>query len=136
MPTVRRSRADLDLDKVDWDRIDAITDAEIERQVSGDPDLPPLFTEKDLADARRALPVDEVDVKRIRTKYGLTQREFADRFGLSAETVSNYERRHRMPRGPMRVLMKVIDREPDAVERALKEVTRDAAPPPSDQIER
>jgi putative transcriptional regulator len=50
---------------------------------------------------------------------GLTQSAFAARFGISVETVRNYEQGHRTPTGPVRVLLRVIAREPDAVVRAL-----------------
>lgn len=59
------------------------------------------------------------DVKVIRERLGLSQEAFADRFHLSLRTVQEWEQRRRVPEGPARVLLRVIDREPDAVERAL-----------------
>lgn len=61
----------------------------------------------------------DVDVKAIRTRLGLTQRAFAERFGFPLETLRNWERGHRRPEGAARALLRVIDREPEAVERAL-----------------
>jgi putative transcriptional regulator len=55
----------------------------------------------------------------MRERLGLTQSAFAARFGISVETVRNYEQGHRTPTGPVRVLLRVIAREPDAVVRAL-----------------
>lgn len=60
-----------------------------------------------------------VDVRAIRRRLGLTQAEFARRFGFSPGSVRNWEQGHRTPQGPARVLLRVIDREPDAVNRAL-----------------
>ncbi|HEX2656518.1 MAG TPA: helix-turn-helix domain-containing protein, partial [Xanthobacteraceae bacterium] len=53
-------------------------------------------------------------------KLKLSQREFALRFGFSLGTVRNWEQGHRTPEGPARALLTIIDREPAAVERALK----------------
>ncbi len=61
----------------------------------------------------------EVDVKAIRRRLKMTQRVFAERFGFSLGTVQNWERGHRRPEGAARVLLKVIDKRPDAVLEAL-----------------
>ncbi len=62
---------------------------------------------------------DVVDVRAIRQRLGLTQEEFAVRFGFSKANVQNWEQGHRTPTGSARVLLTVIEREPEAVERAL-----------------
>ena len=62
---------------------------------------------------------DEVDVRAIRARLNLSQAEFAVRFGFSLRNVQNWEQRCRFPDGPARVFLKVIDREPSAVDRAL-----------------
>ena len=61
----------------------------------------------------------EVDVKMIRERLGLSQQEFALRFGFSTGSVRNWEQGHRRPEGPARVLLKVIEKNPDAVLNAL-----------------
>ncbi|MBI1774507.1 MAG: helix-turn-helix domain-containing protein [Proteobacteria bacterium] len=120
MPTVRRTRADVDLSKVDWARLEATTDAEIDAQIAADPDTAPIFTERELARARRIVPsVDADDVRGIRRRLGLSQAAFAARFGFTVQTVRNYEQGHRRPAGPARVLLRVVASEPDAVTRAL-----------------
>lgn len=63
--------------------------------------------------------VDDVDVKALRNKLGMTQEGFASTFGLNVDTVKQWERGRRSPRGPERTLLRVIEREPDAVRRAL-----------------
>ncbi|HEX9461268.1 MAG TPA: helix-turn-helix domain-containing protein [Alphaproteobacteria bacterium] len=120
MRIVRRSRADLDLAKVDWRRVAATTDAEIERQIASDPDTAPVFSVRELKRARRVVPAPAAgDVRAIRRRLGLSQKQFATRYGFSVETIRNYEQGHRRPAGPARVLLKVIASEPDAVTRAL-----------------
>jgi putative transcriptional regulator len=121
MPIVRRSRADLDLSKVDWRRVATTTDREIAKQIAADPDTAPIFSARELSRARRVVPPPAAeDVRAIRRRLGLTQAEFAARYGFSLETIRNYEQGHRRPAGPARVLLKVIASEPDAVTRALQ----------------
>jgi putative transcriptional regulator len=61
-----------------------------------------------------------LDVKSIRRKVGMTQQEFADAFGISVSTLRHWERGDRRPRGPALVLLNVVDRDPEAVLRALR----------------
>lgn len=63
--------------------------------------------------------VQKVDVRAVHTKIGLSQSRFASMFRVSVATVRNWEHGWRRPEGPARVLLRVIDREPDAVRRAL-----------------
>lgn len=120
MSTEPHSRSDLDLAKVDWRRIDATTDEEIARQAEADVDTAPVFTAEDrLAAGRRIQPEDAADVRALRVRLGLSQEAFAARFGFSVDTIRQYESHRRVPTGPARTLLRVIDREPDAVMRAL-----------------
>lgn len=78
--------------------------------------------------ARRPTRVEvpaAVDVKAIRAGLGLTQAEFAARFGFSLATLRDWEQARRRPDSATRVLLRVIEREPEAVERALR--TREGA---------
>lgn len=63
----------------------------------------------------------EVDVKAVRRRLKMSQSAFAAQFGFSLGTLQNWERGHRRPEGAARVLLKVIDRRPDAVMEALAE---------------
>jgi putative transcriptional regulator len=62
---------------------------------------------------------DEVDVRALRSSFGLTREKFAQRFGLDPRTLQEWEQRRRRPDRATRVLLKVIEKEPEAVERAL-----------------
>lgn len=61
----------------------------------------------------------DVDVRAMRKRLGLTQAAFAARFGFSTAAVRDWEQKRRRPEASARVLLTVIDREPDAVQRAL-----------------
>jgi len=60
-----------------------------------------------------------VDVEAIRTRLGLTQAAFAQRYGFELSSMRNWEQGRRQPEGPARSLLLVIDKEPEAVHRAL-----------------
>ncbi len=61
----------------------------------------------------------EVDVRRIRKKLSLSQSQFSKRFGLNLDTVQDWEQGRRQPDVAARAFLVVIDREPEAVHRAL-----------------
>lgn len=72
-----------------------------------------------------ALPcriVDDPAAERIvalRKRMKLSRRKFAERFGLDARAIQDWEQGRRSPDRAARVLLTVIDHEPDAVVRAL-----------------
>lgn len=57
---------------------------------------------------------EDVDVKLIRSKLGMTQEQFTS-FGFSLSAIRHWEAHRRMPEGPARVLLMVIDRNPNMV---------------------
>jgi putative transcriptional regulator len=67
---------------------------------------------------RVAVPV--IDVRATRKGLGLSQAEFAARFGFHPATLRNWEQGRTRPDGPARVLLAVIARHPEAVEDALR----------------
>ena len=60
-----------------------------------------------------------VDVKATRKRLGLSQARFAAEFGFALDAVRNWEQGRRQPDAAARAFLMVIDREPDAVRRAL-----------------
>ena len=72
------------------------------------------------AEPARAFVPPDVDVAAIRKRSGLSQARFAQRFGFSAAAVRDWEQQRRRPDAAARTLLIVIDREPQAVERALR----------------
>jgi len=59
------------------------------------------------------------DVRAIRSKLGLSQSEFALRFGFPLDTLRKWEQGTRQPTGAAKTLLIVIDRHPEAVASAL-----------------
>lgn len=64
-----------------------------------------------------------VDVRRVRDALGLSQRDFAARFGFSIASVRNWEQGLREPEGPARLLLALIQQNPAYVERELRKLT-------------
>jgi putative transcriptional regulator len=62
----------------------------------------------------------EIDVRAIRSKLGMTQKEFARQFWFRVNTLRDWEHRRRVPLEHMRAYLLVIDRAPKAVQKALR----------------
>jgi putative transcriptional regulator len=100
--------------KTDWRAFDAMTEEERHAAALSDPDSPPA-TEAQLARARR-MP----NVRALRGKMKLTQEQFAERFGLPLGTVRDWEQGAHRPDRAAQVLLTVIEKDPEAVIRALR----------------
>src|SRR5271168_2488898 len=61
----------------------------------------------------------EVDVKAIRNRLGMTQARFSHTFGFSLDAIKHWEGGRRIPEAPARTLLTVIDKNPAAVLTAL-----------------
>jgi putative transcriptional regulator len=66
---------------------------------------------------RTTLPV--IDVRALRERTGLTQADFSRMMGVSIRTLQNWEQGRREPEGPAKALLRVVQREPQAVLNAL-----------------
>lgn|ERR1700733_3701390 len=63
---------------------------------------------------------DNIDVRKLREGLGMSQPEFALRFGFSLGTLRQWEQGRRYPDGSARVLLAVISHSPEAVKEALE----------------
>ena len=63
--------------------------------------------------------VPNVDVREVRKKMGLSQAQFASKFGFPPATLRNWEQGRARPDAPTRVLLAVIAKHPEAVEDVL-----------------
>ncbi len=59
------------------------------------------------------------DVKAIRGKFGMSQQQFADFLMISVRTLQKWEQGERDPDGASHTLLRVMEKEPEAVKRAL-----------------
>ncbi len=67
--------------------------------------------------------VPDVDVRGVRTKMGLSQAQFAAKFGFPPATLRNWEQGRSRPDAPTRVLLAVIEKHPEAVEDVLRKAS-------------
>jgi putative transcriptional regulator len=76
------------------------------------------------SDARVTLVhVPDVDIRNVRKQIGLSQAQFATKFGFPPATLRNWEQGRSRPDAPTRVLLAVIAKHPDAVEGVLRKAS-------------
>jgi len=101
--------------RTDWDRLTAMTEAEIEANALADADNPPI-TADELA---RMKPVP--NSREIRQRLQMTQEQFSLRFHLPTGTVRDWEQGKKTPDSAARTLLRVIAGNPEAVIEALEQ---------------
>jgi len=94
-------------------RLDAMTEAEIMAAAITDADNPPL-TAEEMARMEAASVV-----RRVRARTGLSQDRFARRYHISVGRLRDLEQGRTKADSALLAYLTVIDREPDAVSRAL-----------------
>jgi putative transcriptional regulator len=62
---------------------------------------------------------ETIDVRKIRARLGLSQEAFAETYGFALAAVRDWEQGRRRPERSARILLKIVEKEPDAVTRAL-----------------
>ncbi len=67
------------------------------------------------------IQVPVVDVSKVRRQMGLSQTQFALKFGFPPATLRNWEQGRVRPDAPTRVLLAVIAKHPESVEDVLKD---------------
>jgi putative transcriptional regulator len=74
---------------------------------------------KGRAKPKRAFKYDELDVKKIRQRLGLSQTKFSALLDISPATLRNWEQSRRKPHGPARVLLRIAEKNPKSVLEAV-----------------
>lgn len=97
----------------DWDRLDRMTEEEIEANALADPDSAPE-TEEEIAAAW-----GEQYLRETRAKLHMTQAQFSAKFHIPLGTLRDWERGASVPDASARTLLRVIANDPEAVIRAL-----------------
>jgi putative transcriptional regulator len=119
MAIVRKSLSDLGAQPFVWTdeeraRLEALSDADVDRAATGDPDAQ---SAKDNALDRAVLGRR---LRRLRGKAGLDQVAFAEKYRIEADLLRDVEEGRVMPTSAFIAYLAVIEREPDAVMRALE----------------
>ena len=91
--------------RIDAQRVDATTEADIAKQQAAD-------EAESVQDAAKY-------ARRVRRRLGFSQAEFAGRLDVSLDTIRNWEQGKRSPTGAAKALLKILDRAPEAALAAL-----------------
>jgi len=91
--------------RIDAKRVDATTEADIDKHLAEDRDNAMLEAAK--------------FARRVRRRLGFSQVEFAERIDVSLDTIRNWEQGKRCPTGAAKALLKVLDKAPEAALAAL-----------------
>lgn len=91
--------------RIDTDRVDATTEADI--------------TKHQAADELEAMLDAAKFARRVRKRLGLSQSEFSERIEVPLETIRNWEQGKRCPTGAAKSLLKILDRAPETALLAL-----------------
>ena len=75
----------------------------------------------------RSLERPEVSLQKVRGCFGLTQAEFAIRFGFELDTIQNWEQGRFGMDSNTQLLLAIIQRNPEVVEAALTNETYPAS---------
>jgi putative transcriptional regulator len=104
--------------KTDWKKLKAMTEKQVIAAANLDPDALPV-TPAELKKFKRVHSPKEIDVKALREKLELSQKTFADYFGVSVRTLQEWEQHRCSPNATARNFLKVIEKAPRAVQKAL-----------------
>lgn len=96
---------------MDWAEFDALTDEQVAEVVARDPDAAPTTPEQ-LARMRRISPA-----RFVRQKLGMSQKRFAQSYGIPLETLMKWERHELQPSVVELAYLQAIERNPDIVRR-------------------
>ena len=102
---VRRILDQLDAKppQIDWAKLDATSEDDIERHAAEDGDLPDGYEP-------RPFP----DLKALRARFGMSQDTFAGAIGVPAGTIRNWEQGRTYPDPAAITLLRIIEGAPDA----------------------
>mgnify|MGYP005648436107 CR=1 FL=1 len=103
-------------DEIDFTRLDAMTEAEVQAAAETDPDNLPM-TAADFAKLTRVYTPDQI--RALRGRFKMSRPVFAARFHIPVRQLQEWEQGRKKPSAAANTLFRVIDREPEAVERAL-----------------
>ena len=70
-----------------------------------------------------SIRMKEIDVKAIRTRLHMTQEVFSETFAIPVSTLKKWETNKRVPEGPTKAYLMVIDNNPKAVQSALNRMS-------------
>ena len=121
MPIIKVTKKMLEreLASIDWERIDAMTDEDIKRQIAENPDAAPLPSAKMRLVWRIKSPrvSTKYKVRLLRRALRMTRAEFGAAFGIPERTLQHWEQGTREPDEASLSYLAVIAEMPERVRR-------------------
>jgi putative transcriptional regulator len=109
--------------KTDWDKVNSLSDEQIEKAAASDKDAP-LLTRKELSEFKRVNPNAEFGVSFIRNKLSMTQEEFSSNFGINKRTLEGWEQHRKRPSETETTFLKIIENHGDEIKKMVQELRR------------
>jgi len=116
-----RERAERALAEVDWAKIDSLTDEDIAKSIAEDPDT---FDASTIAEEDWQIHYPLPNLKAVRQKLGISQKDFALTFRISKRTLENWEQGRRTIDGVGSVYLTLVANFPREMAKLLKEIDR------------
>lgn len=66
--------------------------------------------------------LEPIDIGKIRRTLYLTQKDFAERIGVSIGTLRNWEQGRRKPHGPAQTLLILLQSQPEQITKLIAEI--------------
>jgi putative transcriptional regulator len=106
--------------RIDWAKVASFTEADIEAMAHEDGSSTTMTP----GTYWRELGLPNPNVAQIRAKLGLSQMEFASTYGLSLRTIQQWEQGRAKPDHSTRILLKIIETEPQMIAKLLDDIMR------------
>jgi putative transcriptional regulator len=65
------------------------------------------------------------NIQKIRSRYNLSQQDFARMIGISVDTLQNWEQGRRKPSGPAKVLLEIAQSNPEVLLKTFKPAVKE-----------
>lgn len=75
--------------------------------------------------------IPSIDVKSVRKKTGMTQKQFCEVFAIKSGTLQDWEQKRKIPSGAARILLALIDQHPATVKKTLRSLGHTVKDEPS-----
>ncbi len=119
---VTQEMAEEAVRRIDWAKIDAMTDEDIAQQIARNPDAAPDLTNprvRALLHMRSRSLAMRHKIRFLRRSLGLSQKGFAEAYAIPLRTLQNWEGGAREPDEAAKALLTLISHEPERAREIL-----------------
>lgn len=110
MARFKIDQSSVHVGRTDWDKLDRMSDHDLERIAQSDPDARPL-SEGRLSKIGRA-----PDINRVLDAVGISAESFASKFNVPLATINDWRERETLPNSIERAFLLLLEANPDLIE--------------------